>query len=102
MTDRRRQIEEALAALAPALVPKDRTEVVEHALWSKGLKRASAPKAAWLSLVSYLRHRFTDYDRMLEEGYDVEEARYFSSSQLSKVLTDIGCHRQLYDKDPIH
>ena len=102
MTDRRRQIEEALAALAPALPPKDRTEVVERALWSKGLKRASAPKAAWLSLVSYLRHRFTDYDRMLEDGYEVGEARYFSSSQLSKVLADIGCRRKLYDEDLIH
>lgn len=101
MTDRRQQIEDALSTLAPALPPKDRTEVVEHALWSKGLKRASPPKAAWLSLVSYLRHRFTDYDKMLEEGYNVEEARYFSMNQLSKVLEETGCRRKLYDEDHI-
>lgn len=90
MSDRRQQIEAALRQLAPLLPIKDRVEVVEHALWSKGLKRAPAAKAARLSLIAYARHSFTDYDRMLEDGYSVEEARYFCGESLSEVLGGYG------------
>jgi hypothetical protein len=91
MSDRRQQIEAALMQLAPLLPSKDRAEVVEHALWSKGLRRASAMNAARLSLIAYVRHNFTDYDQMLREGYSKEEARYFCGDNLSKVLGEFGC-----------
>jgi len=95
MTERRRLIEDALTALAPALPPKDHREVVEHALWSKGLRHAAPSKAAWLSLVSYLRHCYTDYDQLLSEGYSADEARYFCADQISKVLENIKCRIKL-------
>jgi len=88
---RRQQIEEALSILAPAMLPKDRHEVIEHALWSKGLRKASPQAATWLSLVAYLRHAYTDYDQLLSEGYSHEQARYFCMRELENVLERIGC-----------
>ena len=48
--------------------------VVDHAVDSRGLSTASSETAAWLSLVPYVRHTFTDYDELLAEGYDPDSA----------------------------
>jgi hypothetical protein len=37
---------------------------------SPGLRVASPENAAWLSLVGYARHRMTEYDDLLAQGYD--------------------------------
>ena len=36
--------------------------IVDHAVDGPGLKPASPETAAWLSLVAYVRHVFTDYN----------------------------------------
>ena len=38
---------------------------MDHAIDSRGLSVASPEIAAWLSLVAYVRHTFTDYDELL-------------------------------------
>ena len=38
--------------------------VVDHAVDSRGLSIASTETAAWLSLVAYVRHTFTDYSQL--------------------------------------
>jgi hypothetical protein len=40
--------------------------------------------AAWLSLVAYARHVFTDYDALLQEHYDQESARFFVAAELAE------------------
>ena len=50
------------AHLAPKIPPHEFGAVVDHALDSAGLKNAAPEAAAWLSLVAYVRHVFTDYD----------------------------------------
>lgn len=91
---RRHLLEDALTRLAPALPAKDRQNVIEHALWSKGLRKAAPETAVWLALVSFLRHAYTDYDQLLADGYEVEEARYFCMSQIIQVLEGVGCKRR--------
>jgi len=59
---RRSDIEIALRRLAPRIPAHELGAVVDHAVDSPGLKRASPETAAWLSLVAYVRHVFTDYD----------------------------------------
>ena len=51
--------------------------MIDHALDSAGLKSAAPETAAWLSLVAYVRHVFTDYDDLLAQGYDRDSARHF-------------------------
>lgn len=51
--------------------------------------------AAWLSLVAYARHAFTDYDDLLAQGYDQDSARFFVADAIMAVLGQWGVTRPL-------
>jgi hypothetical protein len=72
---------------------------VDHALDSPGLKSSSPETAAWLSLVAYVRHTFTDYDELLRQSYDRESARHFVVADIERVLKSWGVRRQLSQGD---
>lgn len=97
---RRQDIETALSALAPRLGPKDRAAIVDRALGSRGLARAKPPTAAWLALVAYARHGFTDYDALLAEGYDADAARHFTLDETQAVLETWGCRHPIGAQAP--
>jgi hypothetical protein len=86
---------QALLVLAPRIPPEEAAAVVDHALWSKGLRRGSPQAAAWLSLVSHVRHSHTDYDALLREGYGPEAARHFSVEPINAVLAAWGSRRRV-------
>jgi hypothetical protein len=92
---KRREIEAALGRLAPSIPPHEFAATVDHAMDSVGLRPASPESAAWLSLVAYVRHVFTDYDALLTEGYDHESARFFVARQIHEVLEQWGVKRRL-------
>src|SRR5215475_10485271 len=92
-------IDAALLRLAPAIPPHERMAVVDHAIDSRGLSVASPEKAAWLSLVAYVRHTFTDYDELLAEGYDPDSARHFVVVRMEKILQAWGVCRRLARTD---
>jgi hypothetical protein len=92
---KRSDIEAALRRLAPKIPPHEFSAVVDHALDSAGLRTASAESAAWLSLIAYLRHAFTDYDELLAQGYDRESARFFVTDEMQAMLEEWGVRRKL-------
>ena len=92
-------IEAALRRIAPKLPPHEFGAVVDHALDSKGLRSAAPETAAWLSLVAYVRHVFTDYDELLTQGYDRDSARHFVAGDMTATLTEWGVRRTLGDDD---
>jgi hypothetical protein len=92
-------IEAALRRIAPKLPPHEFGAVVDHALDSKGLRNAAPETAAWLSLVAYVRHVFTDYDELLTQGYDRDSARHFVAGDMTATLTEWGVRRTLGDDD---
>jgi hypothetical protein len=96
---KRSDIEQALRRLAPKIPPHEFAAVIDHALDSPGLRTASAESAAWLSLVAYLRHAFTDYDELLAQGYDRDSARFFVASEMQAVLEEWGVRRKLAAQD---
>lgn len=69
--------------------------MVDHALDSRGLKASAPETAAWLSLVAYVRHAFTEYDDLLAQGYDQESARYFVAADIETMLVEWGVKRRL-------
>jgi hypothetical protein len=93
MVGRREAIEAALDRLAPRLPQHERMAVADHALDSAGLRGAAPETAAWLALVAYARHVFTDYDALLAEGYDRDAARHFIVGELDAVLAGWGVRR---------
>jgi hypothetical protein len=96
---KRAQIARALRALAPRLPSHEFEAVLDHALDSPGLKAAAPESAAWLSLVAYARHVFTDYDDLLKEGYDHASARFFVVERLAEILREWGVPRPLGPQD---
>ena len=60
-----------------------------------GLSQALPEAAAWLSLVAYIRHVFTEYDDLLQQGYDEESARHFVAGDIEAVLSRWGSRRRL-------
>jgi hypothetical protein len=73
--------------------------VVDHAVDSPGLTVAVPETAAWLSLVAYVRHMFTDYDDLLREGYDQDSVRYFVADEITAILESWGVRRRLLSED---
>ena len=85
--------------IAPKIPPHEFAAVIDHALDSAGLKLAAPETAAWLSLVAYVRHTFTDYDALLAQGYDRESARHFVMEAMTEVLKTWGVRRMLGESD---
>jgi hypothetical protein len=88
-------IADSLRRIAPRIPPHEFEAVIDHARTSRGLRGASPEAAAWLSLVAYVRHVFTDYDRLLAEGYDVDSARFFVADEIDAVLAEWGTARRV-------
>jgi hypothetical protein len=96
---KRADIEAALRRLAPKLPPHEFAAVADHAVDSRGLRQATPEAAAWLSLVAYVRHVFTEYDDLLEQGYDEDSARHFVAAEIEGVLSGWGVRRRLAARD---
>ncbi len=89
----------SLRGLTPLIPLADAQDVLARA--GAGTLRDLTPSAAvWLALVSHVRHRHTEYDRLLAEGYDRDAARHFVVAETEEQLTAWGCARPLIeDKD---
>ncbi|MEE7458662.1 hypothetical protein MPAR168_12370 [Methylorubrum populi] len=98
--DRRAAVADALARLAPRLPDFEAEAALDRALRSTGLRGAAPETAAWLALTALARHAFTDYDDLLEEGYDRDSARHFVLDDMNAVLAEWGCRRQVSDEMP--
>ncbi len=92
---RREAIEASIRALAPRIPRHELGAVADHALDSRGLRQAAPERAAWLSLVAYIRHVLTDYDDLLAEGYDADSARFFVRDAIDEVLEGWGATRRV-------
>ncbi len=93
----RREIETALRHMAPEIPDHEFGAIADHAMDSPGLHTALPETAAWLSMVSFIRHALTEYDSLLEEGYEQESARHFVAGDMQAILTEWGVRRPLVD-----
>jgi hypothetical protein len=93
-TRRNQELRKALRTLAPLIPYADSEPVLERA--SKIARGDVSPGAAlWLAIVAHVRHRHTDYDALLAEGYDREAARHFAVETTEEVLRAWGCMRRI-------
>lgn len=81
--------------IAPDVPAFDRAAILDHAEDSPGLRTASPQAAAWASLVAYVRHTYTDYDDLLNDGTGVDAARFFVLDAMNAVLAEWGCRRRV-------
>lgn len=96
---RREELAKALRYLAPQIPDFEFDAVIDHAMMSPTLNRAVPETALWLSMTAYIRHNFTDYDTLLDDGYDVESARHFVLEGMNEKLAEWGVKRRISDKE---
>lgn len=97
-TSRQAAIRKALRETAPMIPLADAEPVLQRAL-SGTLKNLPPSIALWLALTSHVRHRHTEYDTLLDQGYDRDAARHFVAGETDAILSDWGCRRSVLSED---
>lgn len=97
-TSRKRGIAKALTTLLP-LAPYADTEKIRAEASAKHMKMLPASVAVWLATVAHIRHEHTDYEKLLDEGYDRDSARFFVIDRINEVLTTWRATRLLDPDD---
>ena len=95
---RQRAIRKALRLLIPLASFAD-FSAIETAAREKGKKSLAPTDAAYLTTLAYIRHAYTDYDALRDEGYDQDSARHFVAPQVTDKLQDWGSSEQIRLKD---
>lgn len=86
----------ALRALLPRVPMHDAEAILTIAL-AGHLRHLPPSIALWQATTTHVRHELTDYDTLLEDGYDQDAARFFVLDDMNSVLQDWGCTRQVAD-----
>ncbi len=85
-TKRQKEIAKALTLLLSG-APYIDAEAVRTLAARRQYKRLPASTSVWLATVAHIRHVHTDYDALLNEGYDQDSARHFVLEPINEVLT---------------
>ncbi|MEM7303822.1 MAG: DUF2293 domain-containing protein [Pseudomonadota bacterium] len=93
-TKRQKEVLEALRALIP-LAPLSDFEPIVEATRQPHFRTLQPKSAAWLALVAHIRHRYTDYDRLMDDGYDKDSARFFVLDETNDQLAEWGSATRL-------
>ncbi len=99
-TRRRKAITEALTLLLPA-APYSDIEPIRMEAGSRHMRDLPPSIAVWLAAIAHIRHRHTDYDELLDEGYDRDAARFFVVDRTNEVLTSWRATRLLDPDDDV-
>ena len=98
-TGRQKAVAKALTALLPMAPYSDMEEIREAAL-ARHMRDLPPGIATWLATVAHVRHRYTDYDELRDQGYDKESARHFTAAAINDKLTVWRATRLLDPDDP--
>jgi hypothetical protein len=97
-TKRQKDMRKALRALLPRVPMSDAEAILALAL-SGHLRHLPPAIALWQATTSHVRHDKTDYDALLQDGYERDAARYFVRDEMNDVLRDWGCNREVSDEE---
>jgi hypothetical protein len=93
-TKRQKEIAKALTLLIPG-APYIDADAIRDMAAKRAYKRLPPSTAVWLAAVAHIRHAHTDYDALLEEGYDLDAARHFVLDPINEKLTAWRASRYL-------
>lgn len=95
---RRKDIAQALTLLAPR-VPFYDAEQVREAAAAPHMRALTAQNAVRLAALAYIRHSYTDYDKLRDEGLDKDSALYWINDQVTEILNQWQAMALLPDND---
>lgn len=84
---RRKDIAVALTLLAPR-TPFFDAEQIREAAAAPHMRALTAQNAVRLAALAYIRHSYTDYDKLRNEGLDKDSALYWIHDQISEKLRE--------------
>lgn len=85
-TGRQKALAKALTALIP-LAPYADAEAIRELAGQRKFRDLPPSIAMWIATITYVRHEHSDYDALLDEGYDRDSARHFVIDPINAVLT---------------
>ena len=97
-TKRQKEMPKALRILLPRVPMRDAEAILAGAL-AGHLRHLPPSIALWQATTSHIRHELTEYDTLLEDGYDRDSARFFVVDAMNDVLRDWGCNKIVTDTD---
>nr|WP_256478456.1 DUF2293 domain-containing protein [Notoacmeibacter sp. MSK16QG-6] len=77
---------DALRLLIPA-APLADFEILYDDASRPHMRDLPVDAAAWLAALAHIRHQYTDYDALRDDGYDRESALHFIVDDINAVLT---------------
>ncbi|TFF17709.1 DUF2293 domain-containing protein [Jiella endophytica] len=93
-TERQRRIARAVTAAIPRAPFLD-AEAIREAARSRHMRSLAPEAAVWLAAIARIRHEYTDYDVLMDDGYDRDAARFFVIDEINAVLDRWGARRRL-------
>lgn len=97
-TKRQKEMRKSLRALAPRIPMADAEAILAVAL-AGHLRHLPPSIALWQATTTHIRHELTDYDALLDDGYDRDAARFFVAEEMNDILRDWGCNREVDVED---
>jgi hypothetical protein len=97
-TGRQRAIAKALTVLLP-MAPYADIEAIREAALARKMRELPPSIAVWIATIAHVRHAHTQYDQLLEEGYDRDAARHFVIGEINAVLTSWRATRLLDEEE---
>lgn len=99
-TERQKAIARALSLTIPRAPYLD-AEAIRQAAGMRHLRGVPPATALWLAAVAHVRHAYTDYDELMDEGYGKDAARFFVLGEINAVLDRWGATRRLDADEPL-
>ena len=93
-TPRQKAIHKALRELIPH-APYADFEPIALAARAKHMRDLLPVNGAFLATIAHIRHRYTDYDDLRDEGYEHDSARHFVAEDINEKLQEWGAPRGL-------
>ncbi len=93
-TKRQKDMRKALRVLTPRIPMADAEAILTLAL-AGHLRHLPPSIALWQATTSHIRHELTDYDALLDDGYDRDAARYFVLNDMNAVLEGWGSQKRV-------
>ena len=90
--------QKAIARTLTATIPRAPfldAEAIRQAAGAKHMRELRTDAALWLAAIAHIRHEYTEYDRLRDEGYGRDEARFFVLDEINTVLDRWGASRRL-------
>ena len=84
-TGRRKSVDKALTLLIP-WAPMADAEAIRDKANDRKLRTLPPAIAVWLATITHIRHEHTDYDAMLDDGYDRDAARHFIVDDIKRRI----------------